>query len=291
MTRAIHRGEHTRPGVLHLRPALGCAIAAALVLLIGCEGMIGSQSGNHSTGAGGAEEPPTPAVPTSRFYRLSHLQWENTVRDALGLGSLPGLAAAFSKDAIDSFSNDGEALSVSDQLRLDYEQAARTLGERVSRDPAALARLIPSGAPTDLAGRGRVFIREVGHRLHRRPLEDAEVEEYYALFVRASMIDGAADPFVAGVELVLEAMLQSPHFLYRTELATGSDRVRLDDHEIAAKLSYALASSTSDFCASTSPRPPRPCFRLLRWVSPRTANASRPSPTKSLPSRMPASTL
>jgi len=99
------------------------------------------------------------------------------VRDALGLGSLPGLAAAFSKDAIDSFSNDGEALSVSDQLRLDYEQAARTLGERVSRDPAALARLIPSGAPTDLAGRGRAFIREVGHRLHRRPLEDAEVEE------------------------------------------------------------------------------------------------------------------
>ena len=41
-------------------------------------------------------------------------------------------------------------------------------------------------------------------------------------------------------------MLQSHHFLYRTELATGSGRFRLGDHEIAAKLSYALAGTMPD---------------------------------------------
>jgi hypothetical protein len=246
--------------------ALGTQLALA-----GCDGTIGGPVSGHrspdgpgttgtgstGTGTGGGGEAPSPSVPTSRFYRLSHVQWENTVRDALGLPTLPGLASAFSKDAIDSFSNNGEALSVSEQLRLDYEQAARTIAERVARDPAALARLVPGNAPSDVAGRGRSLIRQVGQRTHRRPLEDAEVEEYFALFQKASTIDPAADPFVAGAELVLQAMLQSPHFLYRTELASGTGRVRLDGYEIAAKLSYALANTMPDdglFAAAASDR-------------------------------------
>jgi hypothetical protein len=52
--------------------------------------------------------------------------------------------------------------------------------------------------------------------------------------------------FAAGAQLVLEAMLQSPHFLYRTELTTGPGRVRLGHHEIASKLSYALIGSMPD---------------------------------------------
>jgi Protein of unknown function (DUF1592)/Protein of unknown function (DUF1588)/Protein of unknown function (DUF1595)/Protein of unknown function (DUF1587)/Protein of unknown function (DUF1585) len=238
----------------------------AIQLVVGgCDGTIGAAVSGHGsgsgsgatgtgsgtgagtgTGTGGGGPAPSPAVATSRFYRLSHVQWENTVRDVLGLPALPGLAAGFSKDAIDSFSNNGEALSVSDQLRLDYEAAARAVAERVARDPVALAKLIPSNAPSDVAGRARALILEVGRRAHRRPLEETEANEYFALFQKASTIDPAMDPFVSGVELVLEAMLQSPHFLYRTELATGNARVRLDGYEIAAKLSYVLANTMPD---------------------------------------------
>ena len=191
------------------------------------------------------------------MYRLSHLQWENTVRDALGLPAAPGLASGFSKDAIDAFSNDGEALSVSDQLRLDYAQAAQTLAERVTHDPAAFARLVPSNAPSDFAGRARAFIGELGRRAHRRPLDDAELEEYFALFRQTATIDAAPDPFMAGAEIVVEAMLQSPYFLYRLELTAGSGRVRLDGYEMAAKLSYALANTMPDealFSAAASGR-------------------------------------
>jgi hypothetical protein len=245
---------------------------ALLLVVGGCDGSIGAPVAGHGsgsgsgatgtgaatgtgTGTGGGGPAPSPAVATSRFYRLSHVQWENTVRDALELPALPGLAAGFSKDAIDSFSNNGEALSVSDQLRIDYEQAARVVAEQVARDPAALAKLIPSNAPSDVTGRARAFILEVGRRVHRRPLEDAESNEYLALFQKASTIDPTAEPFVSGAELVLEAMLQSPHFLYRTELATGNARVRLDGYEIAAKLSYALANTMPDdalFAAAAS---------------------------------------
>ena len=60
------------------------------------------------------------------------------------------------------------------------------------------------------------------------------------------MLVPGIDAFAAGAQVVLEAVLQSPHFLYRTELTTGQGRVRLGDYEIAAKLSYALAGTMPD---------------------------------------------
>jgi Protein of unknown function (DUF1592)/Protein of unknown function (DUF1588)/Protein of unknown function (DUF1595)/Protein of unknown function (DUF1587)/Protein of unknown function (DUF1585) len=269
MTRA--KAEERRGAGDRARPLAWLTAIGLASTLASCQGTISPQAGERATRGGrsgtgtggddgtgsgvGTGETPTATGPTSRFYRLSHAQWENTVRDLLGLPAAPGLATTFSKDAIDSFSNNGEALSVSDQLRLDYAQAAQTMAERISKDAAAVAHLIPAGAPADAAGRARAFIGEVGRRAHRRPLEDMEVAEYLALFQKAATIDPTADPFVAGVEIVLEAMLQSPHFLYRTELVTGEGRVRLDGYEVASKLSYALSNTMPDealFAAAAS---------------------------------------
>ena len=63
-----------------------------------------------------------------------------------------------------------------------------------------------------------------------------------------SLIAGG-DAFVAGVQLVIEAALQSPNFLYRTELSSevgSGGYIDLNDHEIAARLSYALWNSMPD---------------------------------------------
>ena len=193
-----------------------------------------------------AERPPAAAVATTRFARLSHRQWENTVRDLLRLPELPGLAARFSSDTAGKFGNDGEALAVSDNLRLDYQTAAETLAARVARDPAALARLLPANAPSDPKARAQAFIRAFGLRAYRRPLDDQEVAAYAALFDQGPALAPGGDAFAAGAQLVLEGMLQSHHFLYRTELTGGSGRVRLGDYEIAAKLSYALLGTMPD---------------------------------------------
>jgi hypothetical protein len=193
-----------------------------------------------------AERPPAAAIVTTRFARLSHRQWENTVRDLLRLPDAPGLAAKFSSDTAGKFANDGEALAVSDNLRADYQTAAETLAARVARDPAALARLLPGNVPADAKARARAFITEFGRRAFRRPLDDQEVAAYAALFDQGPTLVGGTDSFAAGAQLVLEGMLQSHHFLYRTELTTGTGRVRLSEYEIAAKLSYALAGTMPD---------------------------------------------
>jgi hypothetical protein len=189
--------------------------------------------------------PPVAAVATTRFARLSHRQWENTVRDLLRLPAIPGLSARFSTDATGTFTS-GDALSVSDNLRSDYQTAAEVLAQKVAQDPAALARILPPGLPATGKDRAAGFIRDFGRRAYRRPLDDQENQSLAALFAQGPTLIPGVDPFAAGVQLVVEAMLQSPHFLYRTELGTGTGRQRLGDHEIAAKLSYALAGTMPD---------------------------------------------
>ncbi len=206
----------------------------------------GTAPGTTTPPPGPRDRPPAAAVATTRLARLSHRQWENTVRDLLRLPAAPGLSAKFVADSFKTFANDGGSLSVSDTLRADYQKAAEALAAQVALDPQALARLIPAGAPPGGPERALAFIEDFGRRAYRRPLSDPEVAAYSTLFARGPDLAPGADPFAAGAQLIFEAMLQSPHFLYRTELTTGSGRVRLADHEVAAKLSYALVGSMPD---------------------------------------------
>ncbi len=88
-----------------------------------------------------------------------------------------------------------------------------------------------------------LFLAHFGQRAFRRPLEAEELARYTALFVEGSDLLDITDKFIAGVEVTLSAMLQSPHFLYRVERSTdvGPDGlIALDGWEIATRLSYAL---------------------------------------------------
>src|SRR4051812_11040344 len=112
---------------------------------------------------------------TSRFPRLSHLQWENTVRDLFYLQEAPGLSASFTGDPLGGvFDNNESSLIVTPGLWTDYQLAAEELATLVTGDPAKLAKLIPKDAPADPAGRARAFIVELGRRAYRRPLTPAE---------------------------------------------------------------------------------------------------------------------
>ncbi len=216
----------------------------------GSTGMVG----NGGAGAAGASGTPAPLAPvvvvaTTRFARLSHNQWENTVRDLLRLPAITGLSSTFTGDsAIGKFDNNGGSLRVSAGLRTDYQGAAETLAARVVGDPAALAKILPEGLPTDPAARARAFVEGFGLRAFRRPLAAAETARYTALFSKGQSAFGGADAFADGVHIVLEAMLQSPHFLYRTELGSGAPgvKVALSAYELGAKLAFTLANSMPD---------------------------------------------
>jgi hypothetical protein len=86
------------------------------------------------------------------------------------------------------------------------------------------------------------FILELGRRVYRRPLTDAEVAGYTQLFQSGAALAGTKSTFAKGAGLVLRALLQSPHFLYRSEL--GADGADLTGYELAAKLSLWLADTT-----------------------------------------------
>ena len=157
-------------------------------------------------------------VATSRLARLSRPQWSNAVRDLLKLTDISAIDSNVSGDALIGFDNEGDELYVTEQLRSQLFDASEQLADQVTGDATALARLVPANAPTDTAGKGKAFITAFGQRAFRRPLTTAEVTTHVGLFNQGPTLYPGVDAFKAGVSLVIQAMLQSPYFLYRTEL-------------------------------------------------------------------------
>lgn len=221
-----------------LSGASGGQVAAA--------GIGGAPSAGSSTG-GSAQGPEAP-VAGPRLARLTHFQWTNAVQDLLELDAPPTQAEDFTPDAIIGFDTNVDQLRMSASLREDYESAAEALALRVVSDPQALARLIPADAPTEPTARASAFIRSFGLKAYRRPLSQQEVDEYLQLFQQGPMLAPDLEPFAAGVMLCIRLFLQSPHFLYRTELEREAidGRIPLNGYEVAAKLALAVTGSIPD---------------------------------------------
>lgn len=222
------------------------------------QGASGPGSGGTSQAGSGPEEDPytVPAVPpeavlvpTARIARLSRQQWSNAVRDLLKLTDISAIDSTVTGDALVGFDNEADALYVTEQLRQQLADAAEKLADQVTGDAAGLARLLPENAPSDIAERARAFITSFGQRAFRRPLTDAEVTTHLSLFDQGPTLYPGVDAFTAGASLVIQATLQSPHFLYRTELGTaaaGATMVPLDGWEVAAKLAFTITNTIPD---------------------------------------------
>jgi hypothetical protein len=184
----------------------------------------------------------------SRFPRLSHAQWENTVRDLFQLPEVIGLSSAFVDDPTASgFDNKGSAFDVGNTLWGDYQRAAEAVAELVTSDPAIVAAIAPADTGQGLEARATEFVQSFGLRAWRRPLTEAEVATMVSIFLDATA-DYDIDPFTAGVHLTVQAMLQSPYFIYRVVDGEPEDdgRVRLDGFERASRLSYSLWNTMPD---------------------------------------------
>ncbi len=84
-------------------------------------------------------------------------------------------------------------------------------------------------------------------RAFRRPASDEEVIRLVGL-VEFAVKEG--EPFEAGIQIALQAILVSPHFLFRVELDptpnNADDNNAVADYELASRLSYFLWSSMPD---------------------------------------------
>jgi hypothetical protein len=200
-----------------------------------------------SGGSGSGLVRPASVIPQApHLSRLSRKQRDNSMKDLLGVDAIDDVLDRISADAVVGFDNEVEALFMTPQLREDLEGAARALAARVVSDRSALERLAPLDA--DAVVRARNFITRFGYRAYRRPLAESEIAQYQALFDQARTLYPNDPAFEAGVNLVLQAMLQSPHFLYRIEFGSNATdgKVPLTSHEVAAKLAFALTNRMPD---------------------------------------------
>jgi hypothetical protein len=205
----------------------------------GGSGAAGSSNTSGTAGKPGDDPPGIEGIGWStRYPRLSHAQWENTVRDLLALDALPNLAGTFALDPDNSRFDTYGARTVSSNLWLDYQRGAEVVAADVARDADKLAKVVSATAQ----GNAKEFVTELGERAFRRPLTEHEISSHTALFEQASTLFEGGEAFVNGAELVMRAFLQSPHFLYRVESSTQATdkKIWLSGYEVASRLSYGL---------------------------------------------------
>jgi hypothetical protein len=205
-----------------------------------CIGTIGSQEGV------GKVESYLCAVDTP-IRRMTRFEYDNTLRDLLGDTTQP--AKAFPpEEEVAGFNNQAGALTVSALLAEQYMKVAEGVSERAIPN---LDTLMPDCDPAaDGADAcGQHFIETFGKRAFRRPLTADEIANYKALFDWV-MADPDLGAFEDGAKLVIQAMLQAPHFLYRPEFGGANpvdvDVVQLTNWELASKLSYMLWNTMPD---------------------------------------------
>ena len=166
--------------------------------------------------------------------RLTATEYVETVRGALGIDLSSEAEEILPPDVrADGFKNTAYNLSVDLSHVEAYARLAKTAVDRFDAD-----RLLEGQGP------GEAWISDVGERLLRGVMTEHEVA-LYAELARAIVSTGGSQRKAAAS--VLEAMLQSPRFLYRVELQRGDGtRWPADPLEVASRLSYIVWGGPPD---------------------------------------------
>ncbi len=165
--------------------------------------------------------------------RLTEDEYNNSVRDLFAGVQIP--RQTFAPDERVSGFEANVLAPVSELMAEEYQRAAEAISETVLGTD-----LLPNTEPAAV----RSFVTDLATRAYRRPATPEEVDALVALYdAGATEFDGET-----GAQMVVEAVLQSPNFLYRSEVGIDSDEpvVQLTNYEVASRLSYFLWGSIPD---------------------------------------------
>jgi hypothetical protein len=263
------------------RSTLVLALSLASAATLGCQGAIGDQtnpggpgsgtgsagasatgSGNGTgtgganttgvgTGSGGATGSgtagtgvvtlPGSALQSGPVLRLANYEFANSLHDILGLT----IDEPLEPDAPSTgdFRIGGPA---GDNTVTTYHDAAISIATRALK---TLATVEPCfGTATTTAAQSMcatTMINDLGPKFYRRPLVADQVTALTSVY---SVIAGKYD-FQSGVQALLEALIQSPYFLYHLELeeeAMAPGKVAVTGYSMASRLSYLIWGSSPD---------------------------------------------
>ena len=182
------------------------------------------------------------ALPSSRIWRLSTTQWQNTVGAALGL-TAPNVSS-FPEDQLNAttgYSDDSTGDKITFPLASAYFSTSDTVATQAAT--AAVTSMSCLGTAPIAMTCAQTFASTYGQKLFRRALTSAEAGQYATYLVSESELDPAA----TAVASMLKAMLMSPNFLYRTEIGNSKPGViDMTPDEVASLLSYSIADIPPD---------------------------------------------
>lgn len=208
-------------------------------LILGCTGNIGE------VGSNGGITPPDgeisctegPTAARSPLRRLTRAEYRATMRDLLGIPA-PELS-----DFVPDETRAGFDLNVSAPSLLSVEKL------RASAEAFAVTARQGLEDTCDVSDTACAteILSDFGLRAYRRPLDASEIAGYVELYETER---DASDATVA-LELALQTILSSPHFLYhveigRPEAASENGVAPLTGYEVASRLSYFLWGTLPD---------------------------------------------
>ncbi len=232
--------------------------ALGVLALVGCTGVVGGTPmgtrASAGTGSAGAAATPAPvsvapaATDPGRvtMHRLNIAEYDNTMRDLLGITSHPSVDYNFPADDRGSdFDNTADVLTVSPLHISSYNAAATGLISSAFADATRRAKLVSCDLGAGAAC-ARSSLEAFVPRAWRREVASSELDGLMAIVTGAT---GRGETVQAGLELALRSVLLSPNFIYRPEIDPSPTSLTphpLGEYELASRMSYFLWSSMPD---------------------------------------------
>lgn len=156
------------------------------------------------------------------------------------------VAVGFARDSINP--DEPNQVRRGRNLIFDYIEIVGPLEAAGRPAPASHRRIFGAADPGDSkAEAARKIVSAFARRAFRRPSTAAEVGRLVSI---VDLAQQQGESFERGIQLAVQAVLVSPHFLFRVELDSDVKDPRavhaVSDFELATRLSYFLWSTTPD---------------------------------------------
>ena len=197
-----------------------------------------------TAGSGVLATCPTTAITPTPLRRLTKFEYANTTKNLLNVTSTaPNDLPA--DEVTEGFSNNAGVLTVSPLHAEKYVLVSETLAKEAVKNLAALT----GNCNTTSRGEDACamdFANAFGRRAFRRPVTAEDRTNLMAAYA-AGRTGGT---YAEGIEVMIRAALQSPHFIYRLETAAptsaNAQLVPISQYELASRLSFLIWASGPD---------------------------------------------
>jgi hypothetical protein len=175
------------------------------------------------------------------IHRLNRTEYNNTVRDLLGVTSEPANSFPADGGGGGGFDNNADTLFLPPVL---MERYLDTADQVLAEAPAVRLFFVQPGKTLPARAAAKTLLARHATRAYRRPVADSDLARLLRIYDLARARKASHED---AVRAAMKAVLVSPRFLFRVERDTNQPGARtLDDYELASRLSYFLWSSMPD---------------------------------------------